>query len=197
MKLNALIYAKGTRRFKPVALHSAKRRRSSLFSASKHKFPGVQIEALLVITLIKKRLPMHWVMLHALTSLIYKNSLKQVKKIITPQPTISVSWHRKYHEELLHGKVGYQQVEVNNQGRIIRVLSVEPPTPGKDIVLNLDLELQLEAQRIIEGMRGAVVVTDVKTGGVLALYSNPSYDPNLFARYQQQYSALLIHRTAR
>ena len=41
----------------------------------------------------------------------------------------------KYHEELLHGSVGYQQVEVNNQGRIIRVLNVDPPVPGKDLSL--------------------------------------------------------------
>ncbi|HCA77494.1 MAG TPA: penicillin-binding protein 2, partial [Alteromonas sp.] len=48
----------------------------------------------------------------------------------------------KYHEDILHGEVGYQQVEVNSQGRIIRTLDVQPPTPGRDIVLNIDIRLQ-------------------------------------------------------
>jgi penicillin-binding protein 2 len=54
----------------------------------------------------------------------------------------------KFHERTLHGVVGYQQVEVNNQGRIIRVLSFEPPLPGKDIVLNIDINMQKKAQEV-------------------------------------------------
>jgi len=187
---------KGTRRFKPVALRTQLTEEEvALFSASKHKFPGVQIEARLA-----RHYPHKETLTHALGYVARINKRDLQKLVEAGQEDNYAATHdigklgiEKYHEELLHGEVGYQQVEVNNQGRIIRVLSVEPPVPGKDIVLNLDLELQLEAQRIIDGMRGAVVVTDIKTGGVLALYSNPSYDPNLFVHgiSSKNYSALL------
>ena len=180
---------KGTRRFKPVALRTQLTEEEvALFSASKHKFPGVQIEARLA-----RHYPFKETLTHALGYVARINKRDLQKLVEAGQEDNYAATHdigklgiEKYHEELL-------QVEVNNQGRIIRVLSVEPPTPGKDIVLNLDLELQLEAQRIIDGMRGAVVVTDIKTGGVLALYSNPSYDPNLFVHgiSSKNYSALL------
>jgi penicillin-binding protein 2 len=99
----------------------------------------------------------------------------------------------RFHETTLHGQVGYQQVEVNNQGRIIRVLSFDPPLPGKDIVLNIDINLQKKAQEVLAGRRGSVVITEPSTGGVLALYSSPSYDPNLFVHgiSQKEYSKLL------
>ena len=187
---------KGTRRFKPVAIRTQlSEEEVALFSASKHKFPGVQIEARLA-----RYYPYKETLTHALGYVARINKRDLQKLVEAGLEDNYAATHdigklgiEKYHEELLHGKVGYQQVEVNNQGRIIRVLSVEPPTPGKDIVLNLDLDLQLEAQRIINGIRGAIVVTDVKTGGILALYSNPSYDPNLFVHgiSSANYSALL------
>ena len=71
----------------------------------------------------------------------------------------------KYHEAYLHGEVGYQQVEVNNQGRVIRVLSVDPPVPGRDLVLNIDVKLQQHAQSLLDGQRGSIVITSTKTGG--------------------------------
>ncbi|NDV91623.1 penicillin-binding protein 2 [Alteromonas sp. 345S023] len=187
---------KGQRRFKPVAIRTTLSEEDvALFSASKHLFPGVQIEA---------RLARHYPYKETLTHMlgyVARINKKDLQKLVEAgQEANYAATHdigklgiEKYHEELLHGTVGYQQVEVNNQGRIIRVLDTTPPVPGKDIVLNIDIELQLAAQKALEGQRGAVVVTDVKTGGVLALYSNPSYDPNLFVHgiSSKNYSALL------
>ena len=67
------------------------------------------------------------------------------------------------------------------------------PQPGSDLVLTLDVGLQQIAQHALKDMRGAVVVMDAKDGGVLALYSNPSYDPNLFVHgiSSKNYKALL------
>lgn len=56
----------------------------------------------------------------------------------------------------------------------------QPPQAGKDIYLTLDLHLQTYIEQLLSGSRAAVVVTDPRTGGILALVSNPSYDPNLF-----------------
>ncbi|PSH23453.1 penicillin-binding protein 2 [Yersinia pseudotuberculosis] len=86
----------------------------------------------------------------------------------------------RYYESTLHGKTGYEEVEVNNRGRVIRQLHEQPPQAGKDIYLTLDLSLQTYIEKLLSGSRAAVVVTDPRTGGILALVSNPSYDPNLF-----------------
>ena len=86
----------------------------------------------------------------------------------------------KSYEDVLHGKVGYQQVEVNAQGRIIRVLDRKAPESGKNLKLNIDLPLQLKANEILGDRRGAIVAMDPRNGELLAFVSKPSYDPNLF-----------------
>jgi penicillin-binding protein 2 len=86
----------------------------------------------------------------------------------------------KAFERLLHGRVGFQQVEVNAQGRVVRVLDRTPPVPGRNLYLTLNAALQGEAVAALEGRRGAIVALDPRTGGVLAMASSPSYDPNLF-----------------
>lgn len=187
---------KGQRRFKPVALRTQlSEDEVARFSAHQHRFPGVSIEA---------RLSRHYPYGDTLTHMlgyVAKINKKDMQKIseageadnYAATHDIGKLGIEKYHEDILHGKVGYQQVEVNSQGRIIRTLSVEPPVPGKDIVLNIDLRLQQSVQKTLEGQRGTVVVSDPNTGGVLALYSNPSYDPNLFVHgiSSKNYSSLL------
>lgn len=86
----------------------------------------------------------------------------------------------RYYEDTLHGKTGYEEVEVNNRGRVIRQLHEQPPSAGQDIYLTLDLNLQRYIEQLLVGSRAAVVVSDPRTGGILAMVSNPSYDPNLF-----------------
>lgn len=86
----------------------------------------------------------------------------------------------KAYETQLLGEVGYQNVETNARGRVLRVLESGDPKPGKDLVLHLDTELQREAFAALEDNRGAVVAVDVKTGGILAAASAPSFDANLF-----------------
>ena len=88
-------------------------------------------------------------------------------------------------EPTLQGKPGIRFVEVDAAGRIVGsfagVRSVTEE-PGTDLDVSLDLELMEWIDRIFPGgMKGAVVVLDVETGGVLALYSAPSFDPNVFA----------------
>lgn len=84
------------------------------------------------------------------------------------------------YEDVLHGKVGYEQVETNARGRALRVLERTPPVPGKNLHLSIDLRLQVAAEQAFGEERGALVAIDPKTGEVLALVSVPGYDPNLF-----------------
>ncbi len=86
----------------------------------------------------------------------------------------------KFYEEQLHGKVGYEEVETNARGRVLRVLKRTDPVPGSDVVLSLDLDLQAAAEAALGGRRGAVVALQPSTGEVLAMVSQPSFDPNLF-----------------
>ena len=86
----------------------------------------------------------------------------------------------KYYESKLLGKPGYQEVETNARGRVLRVLKRVSPEQGKDLELYLDTELQKVAIKALKGRRGAIVAMDPKTGGVLSMVSNPAFDPNLF-----------------
>ncbi|MGI9263676.1 MAG: penicillin-binding protein 2, partial [Gammaproteobacteria bacterium] len=87
----------------------------------------------------------------------------------------------KARESILHGNVGFRQVLVNAQGRTLKELERESPTPGSNVTLSLDLELQLAAEAALAGRRGSVVAIDPNNGRILALVSQPGYDPNLFS----------------
>ena len=86
----------------------------------------------------------------------------------------------RFYESELHGTVGYEEVETNARGRVLRVLKRTDPIPGKDIVLSIDSRLQEAAENALAGRRGAIVAIQPSTGDVLAMVSQPSYDPNLF-----------------
>ncbi len=86
----------------------------------------------------------------------------------------------KSYESQLHGTVGYQKVETNVRGRVLRVLERSNPVPGHDITLNLDINLQQVAKEAFAGKRGALVAIDPNSGHVLAMLSMPDYNANLF-----------------
>ena len=86
----------------------------------------------------------------------------------------------KFYEDALHGTVGYEEVETNARGRVLRVLKRTEPVSGRDIVLSIDSKLQAAAEAALAGRRGAIVAIQPSTGDVLAMVSQPSYDPNLF-----------------
>ena len=185
-----------TRRFKSQVLKARlDETEVAKFSVNQHKFPGFSIEARLA-----RYYPFGDTLTHALgyvAKLNRKelNQLEQEDRATNYRATHDIGklGIEKYYEETLHGKVGSQRVEVNNRGRVIRTLSMTQPQPGSDLVLTLDVGLQQIAQHALKDMRGAVVVMDAKDGGVLALYSNPSYDPNLFVHgiSSKNYKALL------
>ncbi|MDJ0475582.1 penicillin-binding protein 2 [Pantoea eucalypti] len=101
-----------------------------------------------------------------------------------------------YYESLLHGKPGYQEVEVDNHGRIVRVLKEVPPVAGKNLTLTLDLHLQQYIESLLAGQRAALLVEDPHDGSVLAMVSSPSYDPNPFVKgiSYQAYKKLLQNK---
>ncbi len=183
-KQNKLLKAlKSKRRFKPIELHSRlSDQQVSLFSVNQHKFPGFFIDARL-----KRYYPFADLTTHSLgyvARINRRDSIKLEEQGIADNyaatRNIGKLGLERYYQDILHGTIGHQEVEINNQGRVIRTLDFTPPVPGKDLTLTLDIELQMIAKRALSGKRGAVVAIDPRDGGVLAMYSNPSFDGNLF-----------------
>lgn len=181
------------RRFSQVTLlDNLNEKQLSKFAVHQHKFPGVSIEARLI-----RYYPHDEILTHALgyVAKINRNDVKKLEESgqqanYAATRTIGKLGVERFYEKVLHGTVGYQQIEVNNRGRRVRALEVEPPIPGSDIYLELDINLQRKAVEILGEKRGSIVVMDTRTGGMLAMASTPSYDPNWFvngisyARYQ-------------
>ncbi|MBA3495157.1 MAG: penicillin-binding protein 2, partial [Gammaproteobacteria bacterium] len=148
------------------------------FVVDRHRFPGVAIVARL-----SRYYPRGAQLIHVV------GYMGQIDEAETKQLDISnysATTHigktgvEKSYEAVLHGRVGYQEVEVNAEGRVIRVLKRVPSEPGRDLHLSIDTRLQRAALQELGAMRGAVVAADPRTGAVLALVSNPVHDPNVF-----------------
>lgn len=85
-----------------------------------------------------------------------------------------------YYEPQLRGEIGFEQVETNVEGRAGRVLGRQPATPGHDLQLSIDAELQRITVEAFGDHDGAAIAVDPRSGEILAMVSLPSYDPNLF-----------------
>ena len=86
----------------------------------------------------------------------------------------------RFYEAELHGQVGFQKVETNASNRVLRILDRVAPTPGVNLILHLDTRLQKKASELLGERRGSVVAIDPRSGGILAMVSTPSFDPNAF-----------------
>jgi penicillin-binding protein 2 len=99
----------------------------------------------------------------------------------------------RWQEDTLRGKAGTKRIEVNAVGRVMRELARVDGTPGADIRLTIDADVQNFAQARLGAESAAVVVMDVTNGDLIAMASAPSFDPNLFVRgiSQTDYDGLL------
>jgi len=166
--------------FRPVALrYRLSEEEVARFAVRRQQFPGVEIQARLI-----RHYPYGSVAVHALG---YVGSVSQADlQRLEPGNYAGTTHTGKIgvefaQEDALHGGVGYRQVLVNAQGRILQELERDSPTPGADVYLTLDLELQLAAEAALGGRRGSIVALDPNNGQVLALVSQPGYDPNYFS----------------
>lgn len=87
----------------------------------------------------------------------------------------------KQYESMLKGKRGSKHVEVDAAGRELKVLRQIEPDFGYNLYLTIDIELQKEAERLLDGKSGAIVAIDPRDGSIIAMVSKPSFDPNIFA----------------
>src|SRR3990167_2742926 len=96
-------------------------------------------------------------------------------------------------EILLHGTMGSEQAEINANGKIVRVLKKTPAIPGDNIYLTIDAKLQAFAEKALGKNAGAIVAIQPATGQVLALVSNPTFNPNMFVNgmTEAQYQSVI------
>ncbi|OCH52959.1 penicillin-binding protein 2 [Vibrio sp. ZF57] len=187
---------RNSRRFKSVPiLNQLTEEQVAIFSVNQHKFPGVEVTGTL-----KRFYPYGDVLTHVIGYVSRIND-RDMQRLVREEKDANYQATRdigklgieRYYEDMLHGTAGYQEVEVNSRGRVIRTLKFVPSVPGKDIVLNLDIKLQLYVHKLLDGRRGSAIVLDPKDNGVLAMVSSPSYDPNAFVHgiSSKGYNALL------
>ncbi|NIE75617.1 penicillin-binding protein 2 [Pantoea sp. Ap-967] len=169
----------GRRPFEPVPiLFELNEEQIARVAVNQFRLPGVEVVAQLV-----RHYPQG---AHFAHSVGYVGRINE-KELKTLDPVNYSGTHHigktgieRFYEPELHGQVGYEEVETNARGRVLRVLKRTDPKPGKDIILSLDIKLQEAAEAALGGRRGAVVALDPRTGEVLAMVSQPSFDPNLF-----------------
>lgn len=167
---------------------------SARLAVNRHRLPGVEVR-----TELKRHYPFGAVMAHAVGSVrrITEDDLRRFDEADNSNYSATEFIGRRgverFYERSLHGEVGYQRVEINAHGRILKVLDIEPPKSGQDIRLHLDSRLQIAATAALGERRGSVVAIDPRTGGILALVSNPGYDPNLFVTgiSSEQYQSMV------
>jgi penicillin-binding protein 2 len=152
------------------------------FTAQRYRFPGVEIQARLF-----RQYPLGETASHVI-GYIGRISQKDAEKIDDSDDAanyagteyIGKEGLEKSYEKYLHGTTGYEEVEVSAGGRAVRTLSRTSATPGNNLVLSVDIELQKIVEEAFGERRGALVAIEPATGDVLAYVSKPTYDPNLF-----------------
>lgn len=150
----------------------------AIAAVNRHQFGNI-----LVITEILREYPLKELTSHVVGSVrqVTKEDLQQLDPVrYRGTKFVGRRGVEKFYEDVLHGDIGHRQVEVNASGRVLSQISEQKAKRGGTLTLHLDIELQRVADEALGDRRGAVVAIDPKTGGVLALVSKPSYDPNVF-----------------
>ncbi len=98
---------------------------------------------------------------------------------------------KSYQKDLM-GRIGFKDVEMDAQGRAVKVLKRILPHAGHNLYLNIDAQMQAIGEQMLANRPGSVVALDPRTGAVLTLISSPIYDPNPFVNgiREKAYKAL-------
>lgn len=152
------------------------------FAANRYRFPGVEVKARLF-----RQYPLGSIASHAIGYInrINKADLEIIEKNeqeanYKGTDHIGKTGLEQKYEFQLHGQTGYEEVEIDAGGHAIRSLARTPPVSGNNLTLTLDVHLQEITEKAFGDRRGALVAIEPSTGGILALVSTPTFDPNLF-----------------
>lgn len=154
------------------------------FTAQRYRFPGVDVRARLI-----RHYPNAEVGSHVIGYIGRIN--QREKELIEEWPEEEQANYRgtehigklgieQTYEKELHGVTGFERVETSAGGRAVRLLANTPATPGSNLRLSIDIQLQKLIEDMFGERRGALVALDPRNGEVLAFVSKPTFDPNLF-----------------
>jgi penicillin-binding protein 2 len=167
------------RRFQPVPLKfPLSESEVAAFAVRRHEFPGVE-----VVPYLSRRYPYGDLLAHVVgyVGRIDTNDQQLLDAARYRGAThVGKSGIERFYESRLHGEVGIERVEINAEGRTLRVLNREPAESGEHLYISLDVELQQAMVAAFAGASGAAVAIDPRSGDILAMVSLPSYDPNPF-----------------
>ncbi len=163
-------------------------------AVNRHRFVGAELEARSA-----RHYPLGNLLAHAVGSVrrISEADLEHLDPVrYSATRYVGRRGVERFYESSLHGDIGTRRVEMDAHGRIRRVLDTNPPRAGRNIRLHLDVRLQAAAAAALSTSRGAIVALDPRSGGILAMVSKPSYDPNQFVAGidGEQYRAWLNSR---
>ncbi|MES2129337.1 MAG: penicillin-binding protein 2 [Pseudomonadota bacterium] len=151
------------------------------FTAQRFRFPGVEVQARLF-----RQYPLGEVASHVIGYIGRINQSESDALTGDDESNYNGTDHigkeglEKSYERQLHGVTGYEEVVKTAGGRAIRSLSRTEATPGSNLILSVDIELQKVVEEAFGEYRGAMVAIEPSTGDILAYVSKPGYDPNLF-----------------
>ena len=170
---------KAIRSFRPVVLklRLSEEERARL-AVNRHRFPGVDI-----VPYLTRRYPYGDLFAHVIgyVGRLDARDLEQIGDSKYAALThVGKSGLERRYEEKLRGEIGYENVEQNVEGRVLRVVDNEASLPGSDLQLSIDADLQLATAKAFGDNDGAAVAVDPRTGEVLAMVSLPQFNPNLF-----------------
>ena len=161
-----------------VVVDSLSEEQVARLAVNRHLIPGAE-----VVNRLVRHYPYAEIAAHAVGSVrrLSDEDLRRVDPVqYSATEFIGKRGVEAFYERALHGQVGYQKAESDAQGRLRQTLDVQSPMAGKDLHLHLDIDLQRAGVAALAGRRGAVVALDPRNGGVLAMVSQPAYDPNFF-----------------
>ncbi|BDU15279.1 penicillin-binding protein 2 [Lysobacter auxotrophicus] len=169
---------RATRGYKPITLKlRVTEEEAARFAVDRWRYPGVDL-----VPYLNRRYPYGELLSHVIgyVGRIDADDLKELGEGGAALTHIGKTGLERYYEEALRGKVGYEQIETNVDGRPMRQVGHVPATPGADLRLSIDLDLQQAMVTAFGDMDGSAIAMDPRTGEILAMVSLPGYDTNLF-----------------
>ena len=169
---------KAGRGFRPVTLKlGLSEAEIARFAVDRWRFPGVE-----VVPYLTRRYPYGPLFAHIVgyVGRVDEQDLERLGEANAAFSHIGKTGLERYYEDSLRGRIGYQKIETNVEGRALRKVGQVPAVAGADLRLSVDADLQRAMVAAFGELEGSAVAIDPRTGGILAMVSLPSYDPNLF-----------------